>query len=127
MQLLKEIISLIFRYHEEYIYFPKRKQNNLICTLHLHGMLNDKYLNVRVNRKRVMYDLLPWVIYISYKDMNEDNILRYYKMEIYKTVSLLRKISMYPTRFQTIEQFYCFKQENSLNMPFEEWTKSRAY
>ena len=90
MQLLSELISLIFQYTKEYIYFVK--QNNLICTSLLHVALEDKYHNVELNRKRVMLnrkDNLPWVIYISFKNMNEKNIpvrVRVSKMEIYGIV-----------------------------------------
>jgi len=120
MQLPTEILSLIFRYIERYIYFAK--QNKLICTLFLHHALNDKCINVELNGNNVHF--LGINIFISVKKIvNEivtnDRVQRYYKIEIYNTAKLISLLEIHPNKNVIIEQFKCKKTIK----PFEKWEK----
>ena len=114
-----EIISFIFRHYEEYIYFAK--QRNLICTCLLHNAIEDKYQNVNINRvlKKVLL-----VIYISCNNVN-NNKQGYYKMEIYKKISLFNTMSRNYNKNLIIDPFFCLT--NDTNTPFEKWEKNNQY
>ena len=123
MQLPIEILSLIFRYNQRYIYFATQKK--LLCTLLLQQALNDKYVNVKRNRNQDIFFFGITIIVLVKRVINEivtNDQVRFYRIEIFNTCSFCCLFKLYPNKYVPIEEYKCIT-----NKPFEKWEKIFGY